>query len=97
MAVTIAIHSMVTPVPNYPIESSCRLLTRWLRAVPADAFGVYFETKGRFAREIKPGLESGVTGQNLIHDQHNEFGPQSIEPRYDLPCGVYAKLTKHFR
>ena len=76
------------------LKLDCNL--RWVGAVPAYAVKSYFEADVRFAWEIRPGLELVLTGQNLLHSRHDEFGPQTIEPRYLLQRGVYAKLAWKF-
>jgi iron complex outermembrane receptor protein len=81
---------------DLPADMKFDLNLRWVGAVPAYAVAAYFEADVRFAWEIKPGFELAVTGQNLIHAQHNEFGPQNIEPRYELQRGIYFKMSRRF-
>lgn len=69
---------------------------RWVDEVPAYNVPSYFAVDARVAWNIHDGLELAVTGQNLTDNQHAEFGAQTIEPRYELERGVYAKLTWRF-
>ncbi|MGC3958853.1 MAG: TonB-dependent receptor [Verrucomicrobiota bacterium] len=69
---------------------------RWVDEVPAYNVSSYLEVDVRVAWTIRDGLELAVAGQNLLDNQHAEFGAQTIEPRYELERGVYAKLTWRF-
>lgn len=81
---------------DLPRATKLDLNFRWVGAVPAYAVRPYFEADVRVAWAIRPGLEWAITGQNLFHTQHSEFGPQTTEPRYELQRAGYAKLTCRF-
>ncbi|MBK9991985.1 MAG: TonB-dependent receptor [Verrucomicrobia bacterium] len=69
---------------------------RWIGTVPAYKVPAYFEADVRVAWEVRPGVELVVTGQNLLDSSHNEMGPQTSEPRYELERGVQVELTNRF-
>lgn len=62
--------------------------------------GSYFELNARIGWHITPNLELSIVGQNLLHDQHAEFGPTYITTQNgnvtEIPRSVYAKVTWHF-
>ncbi|MDI1248921.1 MAG: TonB-dependent receptor, partial [Lacunisphaera sp.] len=60
---------------------------RRVGAVSAYAVDDYTEGDLRLLWKIGPGFELAVTGQNLFHDRHTEFGPQTVEPRYAIERG----------
>jgi iron complex outermembrane receptor protein len=81
---------------DLPHSIKLDLNLRWIGAVPAYTVPAYFEADVRLAWEVRPGLELAVIGQNLMAPQHNEMGPQTIEPRYELERGIQVKLTSRF-
>lgn len=60
-----------------------------LRQVPA-----YGELDLRLAWHAMPTLELSITGQNLLHAHHSEFGAPAT--RRDARRGIYGQLEWHF-
>ncbi len=81
---------------DLPGKTKLDLNLRWIGAVPAYEVHAYVEADIRLAYEIRTGLELIVIGQNLLAPRHNEMGPQTIEPRYELERGVQLKLVSKF-
>lgn len=52
----------------------------------------YFELDVRLAWHASDGLELAVVGQNLLHDQHPEFGI-ALPHREEIQRSVYGKIT----
>lgn len=69
---------------------------RWIGEVPVYAVPAYAELDVRFAWEIRPGWECVLSGQNLLHPRHPEFGPRLLESRFELQRGVQLKLAHRF-
>ena len=69
---------------------------RWVDALPASAISAYCEADVRLAWMFSRHLEFSLVGQNLLHAQHKEFGPQTVEAQYELRRGVYAKMILRF-
>lgn len=55
----------------------------------------YFELDVRIAWRPVEGLELSVVGQNLLHDQHPEYGVPGPN-REEIERSVYAKVAWHF-
>ena len=60
----------------------------------------YFELDARLAWQINPRWQVALVGQNLLHDQHAEFGPTFVNTQAgqvtDIPRSVYVKVTCRF-
>jgi len=60
----------------------------------------YVELDARLAWQINPNWEVALVGQNLLHDQHAEFGPTYVNTQAgqvtDIPRSVYLKVTCRF-
>ena len=60
----------------------------------------YFELDARLAWQINPRWEVALVGQNLLHDQHPEFGPTFVNTQAgrvtDIPRSFYVKVTCRF-
>ena len=55
----------------------------------------YFELEARLAWHPTPNLEISVTGQNLLHNEHVEYGfPNSTQE--EIARSVYGKIAWHF-
>ena len=54
----------------------------------------YAEMDLRLSWQPKPSLEFAVTGQNLLHDRHAEFGPPNA--RQEIGRSVYGKIVWSF-
>jgi iron complex outermembrane receptor protein len=52
----------------------------------------YFELNARFAIHLSKSVVLSVVGQNLLDDQHPEFGVPSVN-RIEIRRSVYAKVT----
>ena len=74
---------------------------RWVDSLTINNIAVagtvpsYFELDVRFAWHPTKNLEISVVGQNLLHDQHPEYGfpsPMQVE----IERGVYGKIAWHF-
>jgi iron complex outermembrane recepter protein len=65
---------------------------RWIDKVPAHAVDSYTEADLRIAWKIRRDIELSIVGQNLLHSHHNEFGPLTSEPRYNIQRSAYLKL-----
>ncbi|HWY32482.1 MAG TPA: TonB-dependent receptor, partial [Candidatus Acidoferrum sp.] len=60
----------------------------------------YFELDARLAWQINPHWQVAIVGQNLLQDQHAEFGPTFVNTQAgqvtDIPRSVYVKVTCRF-
>jgi iron complex outermembrane receptor protein len=52
----------------------------------------YFELNARLAWHAGERLELSITGQNLLHDHHPEYGAQDPN-RAEIQRSVYGKLA----
>jgi iron complex outermembrane receptor protein len=83
---------------NLPGRIAVDLNLRWvdtLRNSNGPATGVvpaYVDLDARLAWQASPGLELALTGRNLLHDHHPEYGFPSAA-RNEIQRGVYAKLV----
>ena len=68
------------------------ILIGW-ESVPACAVNASVDADVRFAWKIQTGFKLAVAGHDLLHSHHDEFGPQTVEPRYELPRGALLNLT----
>jgi iron complex outermembrane receptor protein len=55
----------------------------------------YFEVDARLGWHVNKNLEISVVGQNLLHDQHAEYGFPGPE-QAQIERSVYGKITWHF-
>lgn len=73
---------------------------RYVDNLPYFHIESYFELDARLAWQINKNLEVSLVGQNLLHDQHAEFGPSYINTQAgrvtDIPRGVYTRITWRF-
>ncbi len=73
---------------------------RYVDSLPAFNINSYFELDARIAWQINKNWEVSLVGQNLLHDQHAEFGPSYVKTQLgqvtDIPRSVYLKLTCRF-
>jgi hypothetical protein len=56
-----------------------------------EGVAAYAELDVRVAWRPAPAIEAAVTGQNLLHEHHAEFGPPGS--RGQIQRGVYASIT----
>jgi iron complex outermembrane receptor protein len=52
----------------------------------------YFELDSRIGWELSRSLELSLTGQNLLHDHHPEYGFPSPD-RVEIERSVYGKIA----
>jgi iron complex outermembrane recepter protein len=73
---------------------------RYVDSLPYFDINSYFELDARLAWQINKNWEVALVGQNLLHDQHAEFGPTYVKTQLgqvtDIPRSVYFKLTYRF-
>ena len=73
---------------------------RYTDNLPYFAVESYFELDARIAWQITKNLEASLVGQNLLHDQHAEFGPSYINTQAgrvtDIPRSFYTRITWRF-
>ncbi len=73
---------------------------RYVDSLPTFNINSYFELNARLAWQISKNWEISVVGQDLLHDQHAEFGPSYVKTQLgqvtDIPRSVYVKLTCRF-
>ena len=73
---------------------------RYVDNLPYFHIQSYFELDARLAWRINNHWELSLVGQNLLHDQHAEFGPSYIHTQAgqvtDIPRSFYAQITWRF-
>lgn len=73
---------------------------RYVDNLPYFHIDSYFELDARLAWKVTKNLEVSLVGQNLLHDQHAEFGPSYINTQAgqvtDIPRSFYARVTWSF-
>lgn len=73
---------------------------RYVDNLPYFQIESYFELDARLAWQITRNLTVSLVGQNLLHNQHAEFGPSYINTQAgrvtDIPRGFYARMTWRF-
>ena len=73
---------------------------RYVDNLPYFHIKSYFELDGRLAWKINQHWEIAIVGQNLLHDQHAEFGPSYINTQNgnitEIPRSIYGKITWQF-
>jgi iron complex outermembrane recepter protein len=70
-------------------------ILRSISARPSPAVPEYTELDLRFGWNVRPTLELSIVGQNLLHDQHREFGAAGPS-RVLVQRGVYARSIWRF-
>jgi iron complex outermembrane receptor protein len=70
---------------------------RYVDVLPASGVDSYGELDLRIGWHLRPGLEVALVGQNLLHDEHPESGPTSLQEQpTGVERGIYASLTWRF-
>jgi iron complex outermembrane receptor protein len=73
---------------------------RYVDSLPYFQINSYFELDARLAWQINKNWEVALVGQNLLHDQHAEFGPSYVDTQAgkvtDIPRSCYLKVTCRF-
>jgi iron complex outermembrane receptor protein len=86
----LVLRSSLTPVSGLEIDSAFR----FVGAIANQQLPGYAELDLRVAWQPKRSLEFSVTGQNLLHDKHAEFG--SLPGRQESSRSVYGKVVWRF-
>jgi iron complex outermembrane receptor protein len=73
---------------------------RYVDKLPFYQIGSYFELDARVGWKISKNLEISIVGQNLLHDQHTEFGPSYINTqngnKNGIPRTIFGKIAWQF-
>jgi iron complex outermembrane receptor protein len=88
----IALRSLVDLPAGWQVDASYRFVSR----IENQGVPGYRELDVRLAWEATPSLQLAVTGRNLLHAHHAEFGSISLNPtstRKEIERGVYAEVT----
>ena len=84
------LRSSLEPISNFQIDSTFRYVSEIVnQRLPG-----YAELDLRLAWHPKRSLEFSITGQNLLHDRHAEFG--SPASRQEIQRSVYGKVVWRF-
>jgi iron complex outermembrane receptor protein len=67
---------------------------RYVDRLPGPHVSAYLSADVRLAWRPIPSLEISIVGQNLLDNQHPEFGPAAT--RQEIPRSVYGKVTWRF-
>src|SRR5262249_12929317 len=78
--------------PRLNLDATFRAVSRIIN--PTQDVPGYCELDARLAWQPTPALELSITGQNLLHDRHVEFGTQ--DARQAIQRTVYAKAVWRF-
>jgi iron complex outermembrane recepter protein len=84
------LQSSLEPISRFQIDSTFRFVSR----IANQRLPGYAELDLRLAWQPKRSLEFSITGQNLLHDRHAEFG--SPASRQEIARSVYGKVVWHF-
>ncbi len=74
-------------------------LSAWFRAIDDinnELVPAYAELNVTLTWQPTSKLDLSVVGQNLLHDQHREFGAATSPTRRDIQRGVYGAVAWHF-
>jgi len=103
---THALGETADPKHRFSVRSSLSLAARlnwdiavrWVDALVVNSGGLvgkvpaYFELDTRLGWALSPSLEVSVSGQNLLHDHHPEYGFPS-PARIEIQRSVYGKIA----
>ena len=85
---------------DFPHGVTLDAAVRYVDNVPAFDIESYFEMDVRIGWQITKNLGVSLVGQNLLHDQHAEYGPSYINTQdgkiSEIPRSVFAKVTWQF-
>jgi iron complex outermembrane receptor protein len=88
---------------DLPARTALDVGCRWIDSLRTDSSGVpgtvpaYAEMDVRLGWQATKNLEFSIVGQNLLHDQHVEYGFQGPgTPREEIARSVYAKIAWRF-
>ena len=84
------LRSSLEPASGLEVDSAFR----YVSAIANQRLPGYAELDLRVAWHPKPSFQFSVTGQNLLHDRHAEFGSPSN--RQDISRSVYGKIVWRF-
>jgi iron complex outermembrane recepter protein len=91
------LHSWIDLPANFEFDAAFRFIDT-LHNVSGGVIGKvpsYAELDVRLGCRVTENLEISIVGQNLLHDQHPEFGFPSAS-RAEIERGVYGKVTWRF-
>ena len=86
----LVLRSAFEPVSRLQVDSTFRFVSE----IANQRLPGYAELDLRLAWQPKPSLEFSVTGQNLLHDRHAEFGTPTS--RQEIARSVYGKVVWRF-
>ena len=85
---------------DFPHGVTLDAAVRYVDNVPALDIESYFEMDVRIGWQVTKNLEVSLVGQNLLHDQHAEFGPSYINTQdgkiSEIPRSLFARITWQF-
>jgi iron complex outermembrane receptor protein len=84
------LRSSLEPISHFQVDSTLR----YVSDITNQRLPGYAELDLRLAWQPKRSLEFSITGQNLLHDRHAEFG--SPATRQLIARGVYGKVVWRF-
>ncbi len=84
------LRSSFQPISRLQVDSAFRFASE----IANQRLPGYGELDLRMAWQPKRSLEFSITGQNLLHDRHAEFG--SPTSRQEIARSVYGKVVWHF-
>jgi len=86
----LVLRSSLEPASGLEVDSALR----YVSAIANQRLPGYAELDLRLAWHPQRSFEFSVTGQNLLHDRHAEFG--SLTSRQDISRSVYGKVVWRF-
>ncbi|MBU6411614.1 MAG: TonB-dependent receptor, partial [Verrucomicrobia bacterium] len=66
---------------------------------PSDGFPVssYIEMNARLAWQMNKHFEAAIVGENLLHDEHSEFGATEVNVQpTEIPRSIYGEISCRF-
>jgi iron complex outermembrane receptor protein len=79
---------------NLPWDLEFDTNFRYVDSLPSPAVSGYFTLDLRLAWRPRPNVELSIVGQNLMDDQHPEFGAPAT--RQEIPRSIYGKVVWRF-
>jgi iron complex outermembrane recepter protein len=87
----VALRASVDVLRNVELDAQLR----HVGALPNPVVPAYSELNMRVGWRATPRIELSVTGQDLLHDRHPEFGPR-VPPRHEFERSVRAAMAVRF-
>ena len=69
---------------------------QWVENVPGKDIESYLRADLRLGWEPRPGLVVEIVGQNLLEDDHQEWGSDFLHLPTEIPRSAYARVTWRF-